>query len=107
MLPKSLFNTLQITVAFVFFIISSQAFATVSVPSAPPLDAKSFILVDFDSNKVLAEKNTSAKLAPASLTKIMTAFVVFREINQGNLTLEETARISEKAWRTPGSRMFV
>lgn len=105
-MSSKLFSKLQVSLACCLLIISSQVLA-VPVPSAPSLDARSFVLVDFNSNKILAEKNSDLKLAPASLTKIMTAFVVFREINQGNLNLEESARISEKAWRTPGSRMFV
>lgn len=77
------------------------------VPSAPTLDAKSYYLVDFLSGKVLASKNAHLKLAPASLTKIMSSLVVFRELKQGNLKLSDKVRVSEKAWRTPGSRMFI
>jgi len=102
MLTKHLLSPLLLLALLVTTQISIAA-----IPSAPQLDARSLILIDFNSGKVLAEKNADKKLAPASLTKIMTAFVVFREINQGNLSLEETSRISEKAWRTPGSRMFI
>jgi D-alanyl-D-alanine carboxypeptidase (penicillin-binding protein 5/6) len=64
-------------------------------------------LIDFHSGKVLAEKGTNNRLEPASLTKIMTAYAVFRELKQGNINLEDPVLISEKAWRTPGSRMFI
>jgi D-alanyl-D-alanine carboxypeptidase (penicillin-binding protein 5/6) len=55
----------------------------------------------------LAENNADAKLAPASLTKIMTVYVIFRELANGHLHLDDTVSISEKAWKTSGSRMFV
>lgn len=86
--------------------LSSQATA-IPVPSAPDLSAKSYHLIDYQSGAVLASKNADLELAPASMTKIMTALIVFRELNQGNLSLDEKVRISEKAWRTPGSRMFI
>lgn len=86
--------------------LSSYANA-LPIPSAPELKARSYNLIDFNSGKVLASKNADLKLAPASMTKIMTALIVFRELNHGNLSLTENVRISEKAWRTPGSRMFV
>ncbi|MBQ0725344.1 MAG: D-alanyl-D-alanine carboxypeptidase [Cycloclasticus sp.] len=85
---------------------SSQLIA-LPIPAAPDLEAKSYHMIDFHSGEVLASKNADLKLAPASMTKIMTALIVFREVNQGNLNLDEKVRISEKAWRTPGSRMFI
>ncbi|MBV1952018.1 MAG: D-alanyl-D-alanine carboxypeptidase [Cycloclasticus sp.] len=94
----------------IFFIVSlllSSYALALPVPSAPDLKARSYHVIDFHSGKVIASKNADLKLAPASMTKIMTALIVFREINQGNLLLDEKVRISEKAWRTPGSRMFI
>lgn len=88
------------------FFLSSQAIA-LPIPSAPNLQARSYHLTDFYSGTVLASKDPDLKLAPASMTKIMTALIVFRELNHGNLNLDDQVRISEKAWRTPGSRMFV
>ena len=88
------------------FFLSSQAIA-LPIPSAPNLKARSYHLTDFHSGTVLASKDPDLKLAPASMTKIMTALIVFRELNHGNLNLDDQVRISEKAWRTPGSRMFV
>jgi len=87
-------------------LLSFQASA-LPIPSAPNLEAKSYHLTDFHSGTVLASKDADLKLAPASMTKIMTALIVFRELNHGNLNLSDQVRISEKAWRTPGSRMFV
>jgi serine-type D-Ala-D-Ala carboxypeptidase (penicillin-binding protein 5/6) len=79
----------------------------VSIPSAPTIDAAAYILQDYHTGKVLAENNADAKLAPASLTKIMTVYVVFIELSNGHLHLEDMVTISEKAWKTSGSRMFV
>jgi len=87
-------------------LLSSQVLA-LPIPSAPELKARSYNLIDFHSGRVLASKNEDLKLAPASMTKIMTALIVFRELSHGNLSLTEKVRISEKAWRTPGSRMFI
>ena len=85
----------------------SSAADSILIPASPRVAASSFILQDADSGKILAEKNADQKLPPASLTKIMTVYVVYRELDKGHLTLDETVTISKKAWRTPGSRMFV
>ncbi len=76
------------------------------VPS-PKIAASSYLLQDFNSGKILAEKNADKPLAPASLTKIMTVYVIFNELKNDNLTLDELVTVSKKAWKTPGSRMFI
>ncbi|NOS88272.1 MAG: D-alanyl-D-alanine carboxypeptidase [Methylococcaceae bacterium] len=81
--------------------------ADIATPPAPTIAASAYILQDFHTGKVLAENNADAKLAPASLTKIMTVYVVFRELSSGHLHLEDNVTISEKAWKTQGSKMFV
>jgi D-alanyl-D-alanine carboxypeptidase (penicillin-binding protein 5/6) len=81
--------------------------AEISTPPAPTIAATAYILQDYHTGKVLAENNADAKLAPASLTKIMTVYVVFKELSNGHLHLGDMATISEKAWKTPGSRMFI
>jgi len=87
-----------------FFLIEAQA---VPVPSPPKLAAKSFLLVDFNSGRVLAEKDSSRKVEPASITKLMTAYVVYKELEAGRLSLDEEVIVSEKAWRMKGSKMFI
>jgi serine-type D-Ala-D-Ala carboxypeptidase (penicillin-binding protein 5/6) len=77
------------------------------IPNPPELDASSYFLVDFDSGRVLAEKNPDDQVEPASITKLMTAFLVDKAIAEGDLTLDEMVTISEKAWRMKGSKMFV
>jgi D-alanyl-D-alanine carboxypeptidase (penicillin-binding protein 5/6) len=81
--------------------------AEVPVPSAPTIAASSFILLDFNTGKVLAENHADTKLAPASLTKILTVYIVFKEIKNGHLKLDDKVTISQNAWKTSGSKMFV
>jgi len=76
-------------------------------PVPPAIDAKSYILIDADSGKVLAEKNANAHLPPASLTKLMTMYVISDALKRGVIHADDKARISERAWKTGGSRMFV
>jgi len=84
------------------------AFAdTVVVPDPPQLAAKAWVLVDFDSGRILAEHNANNQVEPASLTKIMTGYIVFRELAANRLKMDELATISKTAWQQPGSRSFV
>ena len=76
-------------------------------PAPPALSANSYILVDFNSGFVLVENNADMRVEPASITKLMTSYVVFNELLQGDLSLDDSVNISEKAWRTIGSRMFI
>ncbi|QOR39327.1 D-alanyl-D-alanine carboxypeptidase [Billgrantia diversa] len=77
------------------------------IPAPPQVAAKSWILMDADSGRVLAENNADERLPPASLTKLMTAYLVERELNRGNISMDDTVRVSENAWRTGGSKMFI
>ena len=76
-------------------------------PAAPIIGAKSYLVIDSKTGHEIAALNADAPLAPASLTKIMTAYVVFSALKQGQVTLDEEVTVSEKAWRTEGSRMFI
>ena len=76
-------------------------------PAAPALGANSYILMDFNSGDVLVESNPDMRVEPASITKVMTSYVVFNELKSGNINLTDTVNISETAWRTGGSRMFI
>ncbi|MDH3388161.1 MAG: D-alanyl-D-alanine carboxypeptidase [Gammaproteobacteria bacterium] len=77
------------------------------IPNPPALDATSYYLVDFDSGQVLAEKDPDKHIEPASITKLMTAYLVDKAIADGDIALEDEVTISEKAWRMQGSKMFV
>lgn len=81
--------------------------AALLTPSPPAIDAGAHILVDYHSGRVLAERKADERMEPASLTKLMTVYVVFSELKEGNIQLDDLVRVSEKAWRTSGSRMFV
>ena len=81
--------------------------ASLPIPTAPSVAAKSYLLIDFYSDQILAEKDIDAQVEPASITKMMTAYVVFKELAAGSLKLNDMVTVSEKAWRTPGSRMFI
>jgi serine-type D-Ala-D-Ala carboxypeptidase (penicillin-binding protein 5/6) len=77
------------------------------IPDPPQVAAKGYLLVDLNSGKILAEMNADERLEPASLTKIMTGYVVFRELAAGKIALTDQVLISERAWRTGGSKMFI
>ena len=87
--------------------LTPAAAVRAQVPSAPELGATSYVLLDFHSGETIADRQPTLKVEPASITKLMTSYVVFRELEKGQLSLEDKVLISEKAWRTGGSRMFV
>ncbi len=77
------------------------------MPTPPALAAKSWLLVEFASGQDLASQAADERLEPASLTKLMTAYLTFAALKQGVIKLDQTVPVSEKAWRTSGSRMFI
>lgn len=103
-------RSFPVLLIFSLFIATTPAIAEdaeISIPPPPNIAASAHILISYDTGKVLAENNADVKLAPASLTKIMAVYVVFREISNGHLHLDDMVTISQKAWETPGSRMFI
>ena len=83
------------------------AFGQSFVPDAPELDLKSYILIEPNTNTVIAEFNSSSEIEPASMTKIMTVYVTADQISNDLISIDDEVLISEKAWRMEGSRMFV
>ena len=81
--------------------------ADTPIPTPPAVDARAYIVVDFRTDKVLAAKDAVARMEPASLTKLMTAYIVFSELSTGKLKLDEPVTVSEHAWRSEGSRSFI
>lgn len=75
--------------------------------AAPPVAARAWLLFDPGSDQSLAEYDADARVEPASLTKLMTAYLVFGALKQGTLWPEQAVAVSEKAWKAPGSRMFI
>jgi D-alanyl-D-alanine carboxypeptidase (penicillin-binding protein 5/6) len=90
-------------IALLLFSISSLA---ANVPP-PNLEVNAYLLRDFNSGTNIAAHHNAAKLKPASLTKIMTAYIVFDAIKEGLLTLDKAVPVSKKAWEAEGSRMFI
>ncbi|MEE4361865.1 MAG: D-alanyl-D-alanine carboxypeptidase family protein [Pseudomonadales bacterium] len=96
------------SLAFLLAFVASAALAAPTlIPAPPQLAASSWILVDARSGAVLAEKDADLQLPPASLTKMMTDYIVAAEVDSGRLGLDDMVPISEKAWRMGGSKMFV
>jgi len=87
---------------------AEQAAAAPSpIPPPPELKARSYIVIDHESGRVLAALEPDSRQEPASLTKLMTAYGVFRALKEGRIKLDDMVTISEHAWRQEGSRMFV
>lgn len=76
-------------------------------PTAPNIEGTGYILIDATSGKVLAEKNSDTRMPPASLTKLMSLYIISAALKDGQIKWEDKVRISTKAWKTEGSRMFV
>jgi D-alanyl-D-alanine carboxypeptidase (penicillin-binding protein 5/6) len=97
-------------VLFLLFLVTTltaQAAVVTPKPSAPSVAAKAHVLIDYGSGRVLAEENADERLPPASITKLMTSYVVSHELHAGNIGLDDDVLISEKAWRMIGSRSFI
>ena len=77
------------------------------IPPAPNLNVKAYVIMDFDSKMILASSNKDLTLPPASITKMMTAYVAFTELKENNISLDEEILVSKKAWKTGGSKMFI
>ncbi len=92
-----------LTIIILPFVAYSQSF----VPNAPELDLKSYILIEPNTNTVIAEFNSSDLIEPASMTKVMTGYVVSDQIKNELISLNDQVLISEKAWKMEGSKMFI
>ena len=93
------------------FALAAAAFfslaAGAQMPAAPELAARSFLLLDVTANQVLAQKDVDIQFEPASLTKLMSAYLVFDALRAGKVSLTQTLPVSNRAWKMPGSRMFI
>ncbi|TXI69731.1 MAG: D-alanyl-D-alanine carboxypeptidase [Limnohabitans sp.] len=81
--------------------------AHAQMPQPPEIAAKAYLLIDVTANQVLAAKDPDMAVEPASLTKLMTAYLVFDALRAKKLSLQQTLPVSERAWKMPGSRMFI
>ena len=103
-------NIIKITfLRSIFLMLSLVGYlsAQAPVPQPPQINASSYILMDFNTGTVLAEREIDSRVEPASLTKLMTAYVIFKAIEEEQMSLNELVLVSERAWRTEGSRMFI
>ncbi|WP_334108226.1 D-alanyl-D-alanine carboxypeptidase family protein [Methylobacillus sp.] len=103
----SLFNQLAVTVAATLLGVAALNVQAADIPQPPALAVKSYQLYDFNSERVIAEQDGNSRVEPASLTKIMTAYLTFKALKNGHLTLTQTLPVSVKAWKVEGSKMFI
>ena len=93
---------------FLVILLGNQLKAQIlTIPSPPVIGAKSYLLIDATTNHTIASLDPDLKLPPASITKLMTAYVVFHALNNDQISLTDLVTVSEKAWRAEGSRMFI
>jgi D-alanyl-D-alanine carboxypeptidase (penicillin-binding protein 5/6) len=92
---------------FLILLLLSSPMRAQPMPAPPALAAKAWLLVESASGQELAVQRADERAEPASLTKLMTAYLVFDALKQGTIKLDQNVLVSEKAWRTPGSRMFI
>jgi D-alanyl-D-alanine carboxypeptidase (penicillin-binding protein 5/6) len=95
---------------YALLLVLMPAFAPaqqLAVPAPPPIAAKAYLLMDFNSRRVLVQHNPGQRIEPASLTKLMTAYLAFAAIRQKTLKPDQIVPVSTRAWKTEGSRMFI
>jgi serine-type D-Ala-D-Ala carboxypeptidase (penicillin-binding protein 5/6) len=96
-----------ITTFCLFFALLGSASAQAPALQGPEIAARAYLLLDITANQVLVEKDADMPVEPASLTKLMTAYIVFDALRAKKITLDQTFGVSERAWKMPGSRMFI
>jgi serine-type D-Ala-D-Ala carboxypeptidase (penicillin-binding protein 5/6) len=100
-------RTLRATLLSCLFGLVGALQAHATAPQPPEIAAAAYLLVDLTSQQVLAELDADKPVEPASLTKLMTAYLVFDALKAKKITLQQTFGVSERAWKMPGSRMFI
>jgi len=103
-LMKRLIGMLAIVLAS---LSAQQALAVMPTPAAPDLSARSYILLDYNTGQIIAEKDADRPVPPASITKLMTAYIVFGALTSGDIHLNDMVTVSKKAWQMGGSKMFI
>ena len=100
------FFALSVLLVLILMASTAQAVSAL-IPAPPQIAARAYLVMDADTGHVIAADREDERFPPASLTKMMTSYVVEYEIAKGNIALEDMVLVSEKAWRTGGSRMFI
>jgi D-alanyl-D-alanine carboxypeptidase (penicillin-binding protein 5/6) len=102
---------MRLLLLFAFLIsplaVAQQTAAPLPVPPPPAVAAKAYVLYDVASGQTLASQNPADRVEPASLTKLMTAYLTFAALKQGRIKLDQAVPVSPRAWKTEGSRMFI
>lgn len=96
---------LRTCIALLFALTAT--FARAAAPQPPGIDGHAWLLADLSSNQILASDKADVRFEPASLTKLMTAYLVFRALHEKQISLDQQVQVSERAWKAPGSRMFI
>jgi serine-type D-Ala-D-Ala carboxypeptidase (penicillin-binding protein 5/6) len=104
-MPRSLLVTALLTLSGLA--AAATAGAAAPIPTPPTVPARAYLLEDYQTGRVLASDHADDRMEPASLTKLMTAYIVFTTLHDGRLRLTDPVTISEHAWRSEGSRTFV
>lgn len=104
---KSLFRSASLVYALLLMFTGNALAQTVLIPAPPQVAGSSYLLMDPKSGHILMENNSAERLPPASLTKMMTAYIVERELDEGRVAMKDMVPISVKAWKTEGSRTYV
>ena len=99
--------TPAITHIFLFFALLVPFAVYSQQVQSPEVAARAYLLLDITANQILVEKDADVPVEPASLTKLMTAYIVFDALRAKKITLDQTFAVSERAWKMPGSRMFI
>ena len=92
---------------FLCLIFLLPSFASAQVPQPPQVVGRAWVVADVSSGQILASEKADERFEPASLTKLMTAYLVFAAVKEKKLSLDHQVIVSERAWRAPGSRMFI
>lgn len=101
------FRTLSLVFLLTFALAGKALAQAVLIPSPPQIAGSSYILMDPKSGRIIMEQNSHERLPPASLTKMMTAYIVERELHEGRISMSDMVPVSVKAWQTQGSRTFI
>ena len=104
---NSAFRTLSIVFVLMLALTGKAMSQSVLIPSPPQIAGSSYVLMDPKSGRIIMEENSHERLPPASLTKMMTAYIVERELDEGRIAMSDMVPISVNAWKTEGSRTFV
>tara|TARA_Y100001001_G_scaffold149938_1_gene160179 strand:+ start:4850 stop:6016 length:1167 start_codon:yes stop_codon:yes gene_type:complete len=104
---NSVFRTLSIVFVLMLALTGKAMSQAVLIPSPPQIAGSSYVLMDPKSGRIIMEENSHERLPPASLTKMMTAYIVERELDEGRIAMSDMVPISVNAWKTEGSRTFV